>query len=295
MFAKKINQFSTDHPAFGAWQQGGLVDPGTVRFNHKIHLSLKPVGLRGIDKPLAALQAQQCSYCHQLDPAGRYLLPINYDQHCSQCHPLSVAVAGTWEKQEVRAAAERFAQQPAPHKDPLTVRAALRERYTQFVQDHPAILGLQQPAEPPRWIPSAPRAQPVTDKEWLWVNDQLQTAERLVFDGANGCRYCHQVDAARGPGNLPQYLPAKIPTRWFPHSTFSHERHRMLDCAQCHAQVASSSDTKDVLLPKIEDCKQCHNPRVGARTDCAECHRYHDRAKETLAGQKTILESIQRH
>ena len=157
MFATKINQFSVDHPAFGAWQQAGLVDPGTIRFNHKVHLSLKPESVRGIEAPLAALREQQCNYCHKPDPAGRYLLPINYDQHCSQCHPLSVAVAGSWEKQDVRAAAERFAQQPAPHKDPWTVRAALRERYTRFVQDHPGVLGSQQPAEPPRWIPSGPR------------------------------------------------------------------------------------------------------------------------------------------
>jgi hypothetical protein len=294
MFAKKINQFSADHPPFGAWQPGGLVDPGTVRFNHKVHLQLKSEGLRGIEKPLAALQAQQCNYCHKPDTAGRYLMPINYDQHCSQCHPLSVGVAGTWEKPEVRAAAERFAQEPAPHKDPLTVRATLRERYTRFVQENGSVLGSQQSAEPPRWIPGGPRAQPVTDKEWQWVNEQLQAAERLVFDGANGCRYCHKEDAARGPANLPRYLPSNITARWFPHSIFSHERHRMLGCTQCHAKVASSSDTKDVLLPQIEDCRQCHNSQVGARTDCAECHRYHDRTKETFAGPKTILEYTQR-
>jgi hypothetical protein len=205
---------------------------------------------------------------------------------------LTVAVAGNSEKPEVRATAERFAREPAPHKDPLTVRATLRERFTRFVQENRAVLDSQQPAEPPRWIPSQPRAQPVTDTEWLWVNEQLQIAERMVFDGANGCRYCHQADAAREPGNLPRYLPSNIPARWFPHSIFSHERHRMLDCAECHAGVTSSSKTADVLLPQIDNCRQCHNSQVGARTDCAECHRYHDRTKETFAGHKTILECI---
>src|SRR5262249_42962422 len=179
--------------------------------------------------------------------------------------------------------------EPAPHKDPLTVRAILRERYTHFVLENPAVLGAQEPAEPLRWIPGRPPAQPLTDKPWLWVNEQLQTAERLGFDGANGCKYCHAEHPERGPADLRQYERSGIPSRWFTHSVFSHERHGMLGCAECH-EAAGSSATKDVLLPKIESCRQCHNPQVGARTDCAECHLYHDRSKEAFRGKKTILE-----
>jgi predicted CXXCH cytochrome family protein len=288
--AANIREFIASHPPFGG---GQLEDRGTIRFNHKVHLSLKPESVRGIDKPLAALREQECNYCHQPDAAGRYLKPINYEQHCSQCHALSVGVAGTLADEKVRPAAARFAQEPAPHKDPLMVRATLRERYTRFVQENPSILGAQESAEPPRWIPGGIRAQPVLDKEWLWVNEQLQTAERMVFDGANGCGYCHTVDVAGGPANLPQYAPSRIRQVWFEHSIFSHERHRMLRCAECH-DAAASRDTKDVLLPGIELCRKCHNPQVGARTECAECHRYHDRVKEKFRGQKSISESTQK-
>jgi predicted CXXCH cytochrome family protein len=288
-FATRISGFTSDHPAFGAWQTRGLVDPGTIRFNHRVHLNLKAEGVRGIDKPLAALSAQQCSYCHKIDVAGRYMKPINYDQHCSQCHALSVVVAGNFTEERVWTAAERFAQEPAPHKEPLTVRATLRERYTEFVRDNPAVLKSQLSDEPPRWISTVARAQPVMDKEWPWVNEQLQIAERLLFNGANGCSYCHQLEAARTAGKLPQYLPSKIKPVWFEHSIFSHERHRMLRCSQCH-DAASSSATKDVLLPAIDNCRQCHNSQVGARTECAECHRYHDRAKEVFEGRKTFRE-----
>jgi hypothetical protein len=171
----------------------------------------------------------------------------------------------------------------------MTVRATLRGRYTEFVRDNPAVLKSQPPDEPPRWISNAASQGPVLDNEWLWVNGQLQIAERLLFDGANGCRYCHQLEAPRTAGKLPQYVPSRIKPVWFEHSIFSHERHRMLRCSECH-DAASSSATKDVLLPAIGNCRQCHNSRVGARTECAECHRYHDRAKEVFDGRKTFRE-----
>jgi hypothetical protein len=288
----RIHSFTADHPPFGA-SRGEVLDPGTVRFNHKVHLSLNAESLRGIDKPLAALREEQCQYCHQPDPAGRYMKPIRYEQHCKPCHALSVGIAGSVSEGKLRAAAERFAHEPAPHTDPFTVRATLRERYTRFAQENPEALGPPEPTEPPRWIPSQPRSQTVTDKEWLWVNDQLQKAEQMVFAGANGCIYCHKKDGSRGAGNLPQYLPSQITAVWFPHSVFNHARHRMLDCGECHP-AESSSDTKDVLVPTIDSCKQCHNTQVGAHTDCAECHRYHDRSKELFAGQKSIMECIEK-
>jgi hypothetical protein len=220
------------------------------------------------------------------------LKPVSYELHCRQCHALSVGIVGIPGGEKLRVASERFAQEPAPHKDPMTVRAVLRERYTQFVQDNPAVLGLRESTEPPRWIWGKPPAQPVADKEWLWVNEQLRIAERMVFDGANGCGYCHTAEKNRGPGELPRYLPSRITQAWLPHSRFNHERHRMLRCTECHREAPGSSDTKDVLLPDIETCRQCHNSQTGARTDCAECHRYHDRAREVRRGQRSISDSL---
>jgi predicted CXXCH cytochrome family protein len=290
-FAARLSSFNSDHPRFGHWRKEGLSDPGTVRFNHKVHLNLKPESVRGIDAPLAALNEQQCNYCHKPDAARRYMEPVNYEQHCRQCHALSVRVAGDWADDKASAAAERFASEPAPHKEPMTVRAALRERFTRFVQENPSALVRSEPIEPPRWIPQEPRAQPMTDKEGTWISEQLQTAERMLFYGPNGCRYCHKMDKARGSGDLPEYASSNLTASWFPYSVFSHERHRMLRCTECH-EAPSSRDAKDVLVPTIDLCRQCHNSKQGARTDCAECHRYHDRGKEVFRGDKTIRECI---
>ena len=76
----------------------------------------------------------------------------------------------------------------------------------------------------------------------------------------------------------------------------------MLDCAACHA-AKNSVATADVLMPKIEDwlmpkiedCRQCHNrATAGVRSDCLECHIYHDRSVEPrgLRGRLTIEEAL---
>ena len=288
-FATHISTFTSDHPRFGHWRKEGLIDPGTIRFNHKVHLNLQSQSVRGIDEPLAALKDQQCNYCHKPDATRRYMEPVRYEQHCRQCHPLSVRVAGDWMEEKIGTAAERFAAEPAPHQEPLKVRAALRERFTRFVQENPTVLTPRESIEPPRWIPDRPRLQPVSDKEGPWVTEQLQTAERVLFYGANGCRYCHKMDRARGAGDLPEYSPSNLLLHWFPYSVFSHEPHRMLRCTECHA-ATSSRDSQDVLLPTIDTCRQCHNPNQGARSDCVECHHYHERDMALFRGDKTILE-----
>jgi hypothetical protein len=164
-FATHISAFISDHPRFGHWRKEGLIDPGTVRFNHNVHLNLKAESVRGIDQPLATLHEQQCNYCHKPDAARRYMEPVRYEQHCRQCHELSVRVVGDWAEDHLTAAAQRFASEPAPHKEPVTVRAALRERFTRFVQENPTAFAPRESIEPPRWIPHEPRAQPMAGKE----------------------------------------------------------------------------------------------------------------------------------
>jgi hypothetical protein len=149
-------------------------------------------------------------------------------------------------------------------------------------------------------------------------------AERTQFDMASGCAYCHKEksDPKNRPNGLPEYEPpglrgrwdgmelpherfGKPPTRsaaaqtardrWFPYARFSHESHRMLDCNGCHEPAATSEKTADVLMPKIETCKKCHNrTTAGVRSDCLECHLYHDRGAEPtgLHGRMTIDEVL---
>jgi hypothetical protein len=123
--------------------------------------------------------------------------------------------------------------------------------------------------------------------------------------------------AADGDGVLLEWTiaPPDVPARWFPHSRFRHDRHdslefrgRRLECTDCHyitppervlsasansqeeagtdghrrpGSVFASDSTRDVLLPSIETCRDCHggpDRRVftgPARSECVECHVYH--------------------
>jgi hypothetical protein len=257
-------------------------------------------------EPLALWQAQEsqarnhvvleCVSCHQLDPAGRYMLPIRYDQHCQQCHPLSVQLVGEWKNGREREIASAFSKKPAPHPTPAegpeTVRAALRERLTELIQNAPGLVGAEGlPASRP--VPGSRRAEPLTGEQWDWTNRQLGHLERVLFDGAGGCQYCHQevTNPERRPNGLPAYRVSAIPSRWFPHGVFRHDSHRMLTCGECHP-AANSKQSSDVLMPAIDNCRACHNSRVGARTDCAECHMYHNvEGKQQFRGIFTMDQS----
>src|SRR5262249_28142112 len=147
----------------------------------------------------------------------------------------------------------------------------------------------------------------------------LLSLERALFQFKAGCAYCHQEETRpdNRPDGLPAYAPPRLRGRWegvsFPHERFgpagrrsdadqadrdrwfpyarSHpEGHRMLDCAACHP-ATTSTRTSDVLLPGIDNCRQCHSrATVGVRSDCLECHNYHDRFGEPhgLRGRMTV-------
>jgi hypothetical protein len=125
---------------------------------------------------------------------------------------------------------------------------------------------------------------------------------------AGGCRYCHEIAPEETPGAFHwKVVPPNIPARWLTHSIFRHDSHRMLGCTECHqnlengASVLESESTGDVLIPSINRCQRCHTRESrsaesdrewsrfgGARTDCVECHRYHDHSRENFNGPLTI-------
>ncbi len=264
-FEGRITALAT-HPEFGVLRRRET-DPGTIRFNHAVHL--KPEGVRGADDKPVVLA---CAACHQPGPDGRYMQPIRFETHCASCHTSALVYDP-----------ERFGTRPAPHgQAPETLRGLLRERYTEFVHQHPEELGTPVPVERP--LPGLSGIQEVTKEEWAWVNQRLEEADRVLFQGAGGCRYCHRVEAT-GAGW--QVAAPALPRRWLGFSKFSHFSHRLNpssaagdeNCTSCHTGVRSSTATADVLLPSLRNCQDCHNhPNrpTGARADCIECHTYHN-------------------
>jgi len=275
------------HPEFALWSGKQAVDPGNVEFNHHKHLGLRVEDkLAGIEVEVLKLQQLQCGYCHQLDAAGKYMQPIQYDKHCQDCHPLLLPVDTSKVMPEaLKLALQVFLKKPVSHprdkQSAWHVRAEVRERYLKFAQTNPGILKLTSvPQEDWMILGGLPsRGEPATPSQIDWVNTQWKMAEMLFFD-KDGCVRCHQEigkKAAR-PDGLPDFGQPVIPSRWLKHSVFDHKAHRMVECASCHEKAPTSATRSDVLIPKLSSCQACHQAGpASARADCMECHTFHQR------------------
>ncbi len=274
----------------GAWQ-----DKATIRFNHRKHLPAD--GLLRLDGVRRQLDCQEC---HQTDRASGYMQPIDHDQHCKKCHEnelnfdyLHGAEQGERDQgQDNRGGAKNEWRAEVAHGSVAQVHAKLIEFYTQYSRN--GLDGDPKPSadEVPREIPG--QRPPSTEEGWAWVQARVADAERLLLDNhhQHGCRYCHAaVTATKGGWEIE---PPNIPTRWLKHGKFRHDSHTLLACTECHCGVYCSSETTDVLLPGIATCRECHStsPAPGkqgaARTDCAECHDYHDRAGSPFHGRLSL-------
>jgi hypothetical protein len=293
-YAARIHSFNDDHPEFAVFRDGGK-DPGTIRLNHAIHM--KPIR-QGPNGPIVQLE---CSNCHrnydgnwkyaasqhpetasyQLHPessaeprpslvtlkpyapgSGRERMrPVQFATACSGCHLL------TFDK--------RF-DEGVPHDTPEVVHAFLVEKFQAYIQGHPAELKvLRDPSRDLTGKPIPPEVRVLTPTRW--VAERTADAELLLW--RKTCRQCHTFSGLVTVA-LPKINPANTKERWFAHGNFSHDAHRGFSCTGCHTKASSSTETSDVLVPGIANCKKCHAPGPGhSESRCFECHTYHDWAK----------------
>ena len=65
--------------------------------------------------------------------------------------------------------------------------------------------------------------------------------------------------------------------RWLPGGMFNHAKHTQIACQDCH-DAERSSTAKDVLLPDIASCQECHRGETAGRkvpSTCITCHEFH--------------------
>jgi hypothetical protein len=187
--------------------------------------------------------------------------PVNYYEHCSACHPLQF---------------DRRLAELVPHKKPEIVIAFLEPQFRKYIASHPE--ELRSPPAPtmlPR-VKSPPPARNVEE----WVKQGVADSERLLW--SKTCSECHTLTGV-AEFKAPKVREANITAHWLPRGNFDHAAHTMLDCTGCHTAVPKSEKTADVLIPGIKKCETCHSPNASdasARSDCSECHLYHDWSKE---------------
>ena len=299
-FQTAIYNFTSRHPEFAPVRER-LSDPGTIKFNHAIHMrsglagpNSEPVQMRCQDchrtpaeqsRPWTYGQARIVKSSFSLedehnppmppDPvrpeSGRaYMAAPTYASACQSCHTLQFD--------------SHFAES-VPHNKPQIVHEFIVRKLTDYIGRHP-----QQVRETPRpmrivfggTILREPQNAREARSAEEWVRFRTEDAERLLW--RKTCAQCHTLkydpaDQDRS-GVLPEIAPANIKAVWLPNSVFSHYAHTGFDCKSCHVNATSSQHSSDVLIPSIHVCQQCHNgdpAKIGhAQNGCFLCHQYHN-------------------
>jgi Cytochrome c7 and related cytochrome c len=303
-YQRSIGSFNQQHPEFRALLAAGA-DPGTIVFLHSVHMKADLAG----PAPGAKRVQLACHDCHRtpaanreewpygtaqgqasppkvardplaVPPARAYMVPVSYATACAACHSLQFDA--------------RNADQ-VPHDTPQVIDKFLREKYPEYVRQHPELLR-EAPASalelPGRGIAPAEASRPVHG-----IEQRIAETERLLW--AKTCKQCHQLSFSPGAA-LPAVAASRIRSLWMPHAKFDHAAHQMLTCLSCHVGAAAqpvgalrdaaTRETPVALLPGIKTCQQCHKPGAeSAEPRCFECHRYHDwTQRNEVKGKITI-------
>jgi pSer/pThr/pTyr-binding forkhead associated (FHA) protein len=266
-----VSDFGKDHPGFvvtlPAWNSSGayapvraaLSTPGIregsgLKFPHDTHLAA--TGIRGPDGD----ETLVCASCHRPEAGGARLQPIQFESDCQRCHQLTFSVRGADRQvQHGKVAEIGFAVQE------FFAREALEGGFDQV--DAPTIVRARR--RPGQSITPQERAEALT-----WARDQATTALDRLFDG-RACSECHT--SFRDEAGAWNVKPVRVAGSWFPRSDFSHRKHDTMNCASCH-QAETSSDSSDLLLPDIDNCRECHggeHARGKVPSTCISCHGFH--------------------
>lgn len=266
-----VSDFGTDHPGFvvalPAWNAAGvyapvraaLATPGIkegsgLKFPHDSHLAAN--GIRGPDGD----EKLNCESCHRAEAGGARMQPIQFESDCQRCHQLTFSVRGADRQvQHGKVPEIGFAIQE------FFAREALEGGFDQV--DAPTIVRARR--RPGQSITPQERAEALT-----WARDQATTALDRLFDG-RACSECH-TSFRDADGNW-DVKPVRVAGTWFPRSEFTHRKHDTMGCADCH-KALTSTDSSDLLLPDIDNCRQCHGGEHATGkvpSTCISCHGFH--------------------
>ncbi len=305
------------HPEFQILRDQAK-DPGTIAFNHQLHLS--PGMSRAGSAPAAApfrLADIPAEFRERYQQAGQDdQAPVQLD--CAKCHRGDSSepavseeqLAGLPKNAVVRPRGSGAYMQPILYEEhcqachPLTIKriveggapagdvtvrhrlqpAELQELLRGYYTAQ--FLAGKLEARPDVMKLPLPGKDPTRDAGTKTARELIEksvTADVALMLGASTCQKCH-VSLAHDAERIP---PARIPQVWYEHGKFDHAAHRAVACLECHGGAPTSRTNADVLLPGIDTCRRCHAPAAaggGARFDCTECHRYHD-GDQPLAGK----------
>lgn len=249
----------------------GATEASHLKFPHDVHLDSDKVS--AADGLGADERALVCRDCHQLERDGEHFAPITMESTCVACHSLAFD--------------QRDPGRQPPHGQPAAVRTYLEEFYVK--------LAAQQRHGPPT---KQTRRVPGSQPERHCSGDPLQCGLRwaeeemeLLFT-KTGCVSCHEVSRQDDEWRVAE---VRLARDWYPGARFDHRPHLNPgvsqdeeSCLDCH-QAGRSSTSKDVLMPGLEYCVDCHGEarhaerRVGnIPLQCIDCHGFHRSGLTTM-------------
>ncbi len=249
------------------WQRVSLDTPGIrhetgVVFPHDIHLDVN-----GLDSPTGS-KVLQCSACHQTDAGDSYMMPVEFEQHCQECHRLTFD-PGTPERELPHSNLDDL----SATLDEYYAFVALRGGYEDDDDSTPAFISQ-------RRIPGK-ELTPVQRRTALaWAQEKAADVKEEVIEFRT-CGLCHKVERDEDEISGWRIPPVQISQRWFTKGAFDHAAHRATDCADCH-DAESSKHSEDLLMPGIKVCRDCHGGEHAdsdaegkLESGCISCHVFH--------------------
>ena len=272
-----VGDFGTNHPQFKVnlpeWDANGKFAPQRVtwaedlkensglKFNHEKHL--KPEGLNTPN----GHRVLTCATCHVPDAGGAKMRPVNFETMCHDCHKLGFDTLAP--------------DREVPHGKVAAVAYTLSEYYAKV-----ALEGGYQDARSPdivqqRRRPGAPPLSQQQQQEALaWARQRAREATDSLFTG-KACSTCHKVTPPRTPDDTWHVAPVRVSGVWYADAKFTHAKHTTVKCVDCHAGAAKSTQSSDLLIPGIANCRTCHGgakAKDKVATTCIACHDYHQSA-----------------
>lgn len=253
---KNVHSFDK-HPEFSLPKE----DQSSIKLNHRIHLQKNLRGPKGN-------VTLDCGDCHQISSDKKLMREVSFERSCASCHPLSFE--------------ERLPELTVPHGKEDEAFRFIYASYSKLYLDED---GKEREELRKRMRPGGELDR---QEEIAYIKQAVmeisRKTEKEVFE-ISSCNLCHQVsqDSLIADEQLEKSKyrieDPKIPKAWLKKAKFDHSAHDFVGCASCHQGAQKSTETKDVLMPSLDNCRTCHadqREEGKVESDCTLCHSYHD-------------------
>jgi hypothetical protein len=271
-----VGDFTDEHPEFKidlpAWgpdgkfapvrtivSQPGIKEASGLKFPHDVHLDPK-----GISSPTAGDKVLTCDSCHQPEAGGARIEPVDFETMCQECHRLDFDVLEPGRQ--------------VPHGRIPEVLFMLDEFYSKRAleggyQDVSAPIVVQQRRRPGQAVSRQEQIEALA-----WAREKSRKVGDTLFNG-RACTVCHTVTAGTGGEDAWRIAPVRVAGEWYTKAIFTHAKHKSeMECEDCHKASTSKAAT-DLLMPGIDNCRQCHGGEHAegkVESTCISCHGYHE-------------------